>query len=511
MIRLLANELQAIRRIHCGDRSPLEERGRATRAAPPSAGAESGKGGKEDDENANPDNHDDDDDEEEDDFGMWRQHVSPQDSSLPSRLERRSGCLSFLAELFSMARSSLAAHERDDFVEATVTLSVTLREERSGGGDDEDGGGGGGGRVGLGQWTASHPGEHHAPGLAVAQPDATYTNLISVLASVLGDTSATSSEKGHALEILSGVASHDTSLVRRYCQEFSEVTGINAREARAEVEEVTGSAVAAPSGVPVGGGGAGGDGPRLPGAGEDASLLLRPAPVDGSGGSDVLLSPMPDDLLDGLLYVMATSSDAGLLLQSAEVLRTLLDPDGGDGAAGPGSGLGGGGLGGFGLLDPVDSPGSFGSDPSGREFNHFLALFYDRYVHWLAAPVRSAAGRLRCLARIHGLPLVSGDAHRRAAVQVRILDARSCYAGRSDGGPTPPPTPPGYAEVRPSPVRSYFALVALAFCVGSHVHKMKFFLIRERLLGSALGALGTPAPPPAEGGGVRCMKLAALK
>ncbi|EJK73192.1 hypothetical protein THAOC_05195, partial [Thalassiosira oceanica] len=88
-----------------GGRAALLGRRRRPAPAPAADGAECGRG-----EDAGGADERDGGDDGDDDFGMWRQHVSPQDASLPSRLERRRGCLAFLVELFTMARTSLAAH-----------------------------------------------------------------------------------------------------------------------------------------------------------------------------------------------------------------------------------------------------------------------------------------------------------------------------------------------------------------------------------------------------------------
>ena len=50
--------------------------------------------------------------------------------------------------------------------------------------------------------------------------------------------------------------------------------------------------------------------------------------------------------------------------------------------------------------------------------------------------------------------------------------------------------PPVLEPVAPPPVRALFALEVLGFCVRAHMHRMRSFLLRSRLLGMTLGALG---------------------
>lgn len=108
----------------------------------------------------------------------WKQHLAPQDESLASRLIRRQGALSFFRELFNMVRISLSQGDKDDFYAAIVNMEVEL--------DD-------------------------------AKDNKEVVHLLSLLGTVLSDPSAPVSEKGGVLEIISGIAMHDPSHIRRHC------------------------------------------------------------------------------------------------------------------------------------------------------------------------------------------------------------------------------------------------------------------------------------------------------
>jgi protein phosphatase-4 regulatory subunit 3 len=66
--------------------------------------------------------------------------------------------------------------------------------------------------------------------------------------------------------------------------------------------------------------------------------------------------------------------------------------------------------------------------------------------------------------------------------------------------------PPGDPFLRPvavSAIRSSFAVELLSFCVRAHLYRMKFFMLKSRVLGSVLELLRRPTD--------RCLKLAALR
>lgn len=71
-------------------------------------------------------------------------------------------------------------------------------------------------------------------------------------------------------------------------------------------------------------------------------------------------------------------------------------------------------------------------------------------------------------------------------------------------------------------IRSSFTLEILSFCVRAHIHRMKFFLLKTRLLGAILKSVlcnngcnsdsqKKKASDDNPLAGVRCLKLASLK
>ncbi|ACI64719.1 hypothetical protein THAPS_269314, partial [Thalassiosira pseudonana CCMP1335] len=121
------------------------------------------------------------------------------------RKMKRKGCLSFLKELFNMARASLQQHEKEEFIATVVSMSVQLLE---------------GGNVGS--------------SLACGRA---------------------------SLEVLSVIAIHDPSIIRRHCLDAAAATSRD------------------------------------------------------------------HDLLQSLLFIMSTETDAGLLLQTSEIIRIILDTE----------------------------------------------------------------------------------------------------------------------------------------------------------------------------------------
>ena len=118
----------------------------------------------------------------------WKQHLLPQDDSLPSRKIRRRGCLSFLRELFNMVRMSLQQADKDDFyhflAEKDVELDVTNKDLKE--------------------------------TILPKSPGETVT-LLSLLGAILSDINSDVSEKGACLEILLVIAMFDASLIRKHC------------------------------------------------------------------------------------------------------------------------------------------------------------------------------------------------------------------------------------------------------------------------------------------------------
>mmetsp|Transcript_15100 Transcript_15100/g.32563 ORF Transcript_15100/g.32563 Transcript_15100/m.32563 type:complete len:1620 (-) Transcript_15100:311-5170(-) len=376
--------------------------------------------------------------------GPWSQHLSPQDSSLASRRTRRSDCLLFLKELFSMVRENLQQSDREDFFESMCTMEVPI-DFNSLQGQSEVGDGDG-------------------------------IKVLSLLGCILADPNASIVEKSAVLEITSSIAVHDPCLVRRHCLD----------EAKKE----------RPS---------------------------RPSPDDISV---VVFAPKRPDLLLSLLYALAFETDVGLLLQVSEVMRIILDTDmahtdvvsgeiGGFGA----QGAGGGDSNHAALTDVDIGPGGSGSDlgdfppslnhgpmvgislddssnnaPPGsvesaiKEENRFLSLFYEFYVAWLVAPFQYS--------------IVSP-----AVAPILTINAQSLSDPERDIA---------LNNVPPCAVRSSFAVEILSFCVRAHVYRMKFYVLRSRVLGTILGLLdGGPSnvgklrhlSPSVN----RCLKLSALR
>ena len=421
----------------------------------------------------------------------WQQHVAPQDASLPSRMIRRNGCLMFLNELFNMARMSLQQYEKDDFIDAALGTSITLSLEGvdvNGGNDNKE--------------TRSLPGEVHNDvhesddGIdnienrdprahlcqQISPSQGSHINLLSLLSATLADSSTDAKERGAALDILSVITMHDPSLIRKYSLDYAASTA---------------SVVA------------------------DHQALHRPDP---NNLQEVLFICAPDDLILSLLYVMATEVDAGLLLQASEIIRIVLDTEmvaeqfGG----GPASPLGSAGGGGF-LDEEFDVNVAYSSGNSGQpsvheqggrlgvgdaksiesEQNSFLALFYDRYIHWLVAPFQFAI-------------LVPRSVPPTSNLLRQEFKARKSTNTRSAIGCTKDDEAPShFCPIEPCPVRASFTLEILCFCVRAHVHRMKFFVLRSRMLSNILKVLGRheetlvtgPRPPS----GIRCLKLASLK
>lgn len=342
----------------------------------------------------------------------WKQHLAPQDGSLASRLLRRTGAISFFRELFNMVRVSLQPTDKDDFYAAIVNMEIDILDDNRGGS----------------------------------------VNLLSLLASVLSDPSASVEEKGGILEIIAGIAMHDSSHIRRQCLELHEVWK------RDESERMA-----------------------CPG---------RPNPNDAK---QIIFCCSPNDLLASLLYLMAVETDAGILLQTSEIMRIILDTDmlgeHGPIEGGPPQGMQ------HLQMEHPSSPaysGSIGSDQ-----NNFLAMFYEHYVQWLAAPFQYTI--LHPVRRAPDEALTSTSDSR---LMLRILERFNSGVTTKD---------PLLRVVSPCAIRSSFAVELLSFCVRAHLHRMKFFLLRSRVLGSVLRLLKPSKGAGAASSGNRCLKLAALR
>ena len=186
---------------------------------------------------------------------------------------------------------------------------------------------------------------------------------------------------------------------------------------------------------------------------------------------------------------MAVETDAGLLLQTSEIMRIILDTE----MLGEHGPMEAGGL--LAMHHPTMDhsfvPGSMGS-----EQNQFLAMFYEHYVQWLVAPFQYTI--LHPVKRVPDTAIASPHD---SLLMKRLLD--TFRAGVS-------PKDPLLRIVPMCAIRSSFAVELLSFCVRAHLHRMKFFLLRSRVLGSVLRLL-KPNKPATVTSGDRCLKLAALR
>ena len=335
----------------------------------------------------------------------WKQHLAPQDDSLSSRKVRRRGCLCFLREMFNMVRTSLQQSDRDDFYEMIVLLDVPVKVK----GDDTI--------------------EDRKDDTFKADNNDT-VNLLSLLGAILSDSNADVSERGACLDILSAIASHEPSLIRKHCLiEFSS------------------------SKITV-------DGDKNPKPG--MYTVARPEPDDKR---EVIFACPPTDLCLSLLYVMATENDTGIMLQTCEVLRILLeteilnDPSQLD--------LGG-------VIDNEEDE-MIGSDnvaflvgssaPNGNargkcEQNSFLQMFYDHYVPWLVAPFQYSISvpktAIPFLLQSESQQVESDTLLRSLKRRhQRLKDAKISRTGLFKPIPT-------------SPIRLSFSVEILSFCVRAH-------------------------------------------
>jgi hypothetical protein len=281
----------------------------------------------------------------------------------------------------------------------------------------------------------------------------TNSKLLHLLGAILSDPNVGVDERGAALEIVSVVAMHDPCVIRRHCLQGA---GIAANDSSNEMFS-----------------------------------CLRPDPNDHR---EVIFICPPNDLLLSILFVMATETDAGQLLQTSEIIRIILDTDiFGDQGTLNGS-----------FMNEENDSNAINSqnirhDAGSEEQNAFLALFYDRYIQWLVAPFQ-----YKMLISKSILPLLSesnGDESSSAINQIR-QEFKHCSASEEES----------LTLVAWCAVRASFTLEILSFCVRAHVYRMKFFILRTRLLGTILKELSQKAShPPQVASGGNCLKLASLK
>lgn len=297
-------------------------------------------------------------------------------------------------------------------------------------------------------------------GMEVELQEMKLVNILSLLGSVLSDPGTDVTEKAAALEIIGSIAMHDPGHIRRHCLEHHELWK------------------------------------RCPRTDGELTGPARPYPNERL---QILFRTPPNDLLASLLFLMAVETDAGLLLQTSEIIRIILDmdimgehepmagigiedhEDGQFGEQGSDEHLTGG--------DTTNSTGEGGSDQ-----NQFLALFYEHYVHWLVAPFQCT---IVYPAKRFPDNIVADPT--KSVLLQKLLENFKHGTTKDEIL---------LRTVSPCSTRASFAVELLSFCVRAHLYRMKFYLLRSRVLGSVLKLL---APTSAAICGDRCLKLAALR
>jgi protein phosphatase-4 regulatory subunit 3 len=397
---------------------------------------------------------------------IWKQHLAPQDNSMSSRRLRRRGSLSFLRELFNMVRISLQQTDKDDFFAVLVSMEVDLTYDQENYTPDGSPSATSRNRKGNESKEKESPkldgtsssAMEHSP--ISSEP----VNLLSLLANVLSDPETDVTEKASVLEIVAGIAMHDPSLIRRRCLDFYSSWKRDRKVGNSYQEQA---------------------GPTRPNPNEKKQVIF--------------LCP-PNDLLASLLFLLATESDAGVLLQASEIMRIILDTDMmGDHAMNTGFADEAEGIPPNGghkpLHDQHPNPTGTGNTTS-TEQNQFLSMFYENYIQWLAAPFQYTI--LYPLLRIPRSVLVS---EKRSHLIDTMLEKFKKGAYQEETL---------LFKVHFSALRNSFAVELLSFCVRAHQYRMKFFLLRSRVLGNVLKLL-KPSSLPRNTSGDRCLKLAVLR
>jgi hypothetical protein len=386
----------------------------------------------------------------------WRQYLAPQDSSLASRRLRRRGCLSFLKELFNMVRISLQQSDKDDFFSVICSLDVDLHDDN----EIADNVSQTSQTVEVGSYAGSVKSERQDEKFDLPVP-ASPVNLLSLMGSVLSDPNTDVTEKGSVLEIISGVAMHNPSLIRLNCLEFHEMWKKGRSATAGDANDFTG----------------------------------RPEPNEKK---QILFLCPRNDLLASLLFLLDVETDAGVLLQVSEIMRIILDADM-MGDHGPMNAA---------FADEAEPPGSVHSpphdqhnQPSGTgatttDQKKFLSMFYEHYVEWLVAPFQ-----FTILHPVRRVPDHVLWAPSESPLMQRIMTSFQKGITREDAL---------FHVVPGCAIRSSFAVELLSFCVRAHLYRMKFFLLKSRVLGNVLKLL-RPHPNARVISGDRCLKLAALR
>ena len=386
--------------------------------------------------------------QESTDGTKWKQYLAPQDGSLDSRKYRIRGCISFLRELFDMVRQSLHQSDRDDFFAVICSLAVGLSGEQKTNSISSDL------EVdGVVNGGETRVGSSEKEATIKFPPPASPITLLSLYAKILADPLTDVSDKAFVLEIVAAIAMHDPGLIQRHC--------LYCHEQRS--------------------GGNKDSGPPIP----------RPSP---NSKKQVLVLCPSGDLVGSLVYLLGTESDAGILLQVSEILRIVLESD---------LAMDHGPMNAF--ADEAEPPPVHGpphdvhaQPPStasnNSEQKHFLSVFYEHYMEWIVAPFQFTL--------IHSTRLIPDGVLENPSASPRMVRLQKEF---EDGAP--------FALCEQVPrcsTRSSFAIELIGFCVRPHMHRMKSFLLRSRVLGNILRLL---APPVFiyESTSDRCLKLAALR
>lgn len=441
----------------------------------------------------------------------WKQYLAPQDGSLESRCLRRSGCISFLRELFNMVRLSLQQCDRDDFFTALCTMEIDfgrsfencyqvgyassstagssnvndfreISDNVSQTSQDVEVGSVASTvqssecRLDLNDKTdQTSIADSNSPALKDLTTLHASSSLLSILGNVLADPKVDISEKSSILEIVSGIAMHDPSLIRHHCIE-------NHRECSKRDNQT-----------------------------EPPLTSGRPEPNEKK---HLIYFCPPDDLLAALLFLLASETDAGILLQVSEILRIILDNDivaehGGNGPMSPSATMSASLFADDDVDDGYPTEKQINSMQQLHDQHHlnpltaqqhiteqkqFLTIFYDRYVDWLVAPFHFTCLYPSCLIpdRFFSHPSES------PLLQKYVAAVQKCKGIPSDD--------PFLKDIRYDATRNSFTIELIAFCVRTH-SLMKFFLLKSRVVGTILSELR----PKPSGTGDRCLKLSALR
>lgn len=393
----------------------------------------------------------------------WKQYLTPQDYSVAARRLRRRGSLLFLRELFQMVRLSLQQCDKDDFFAVICTLEVDLIEDR----EISDSVSQTSQTVEVGSVASTvrsdrlESDECNKLMLHVEASTPVSANLLSLLANLLLDPNADTTEKGAVLEILAGVAMHDPSLIRRHC--------LDCHRAWKKERHQSGR----------------------------TSDLIMGRPESNEKRQVVFLGP-PNSLLSALIFLLDVETDAGALLQVSEIMRIILDTDimGDHGPLSPGFSDEGEGipLGGGQNPPHYQHNQPLGSAAENTDQTRFLSMFYDHYVEWLVAPFQ-----FTILHPVRRIPDIVLRAPSESVLVQRFL--KTFQKGIR-------PDDPWLRTVPACAVRTSFTVELFSFCVRAHLCRMKVFLLKSRVMGNVLKLL---RPHPVGISGDRCLKLATLR